>query len=619
VIEGMLRALVPAAAVGAIYVVLKSQGLLVGIVDTLATSIALAVTFFSLVYGLTKAVLAPNAPAWRVIHFTDHCATQLARMIIGLAAFFAIDSIFFQLGVAMELSMELAVVHNTVVGVVVAALVLRMLSPDFWRRDVAAAPAEMAAPSAEESAPPPDEEEEEDAATSGDIGQTAGFLLTAAIGIIAVAIPISAALGYFVLARFLTVRLIVSGALVAGLVLTRGLVHEVASFALRPDTAPGRRVSDILGLSPQALDRLRFWLLIATDLLLLIGGVLLGLALWGVSWTVIGGWLSTLVFGVQLGGITISLLDLAMAAAVFFIALALSRFIQRVLNRQVFKPIKMDVGVRHSLNAAIGYTGIVLAILLAIAALGLDLSNLAIIAGALSVGIGFGLQTIVNNFVSGLILLIERPVKVGDWVVVGAYEGFVKKINVRATELETFDRSYVIVPNSEFVSSAVTNWTHRNRQCRLIIKVRVPYGCDTQQVHDLLMSSAREHRDILRWPAAHVLFTDFGEAGLVFELRCYARDVDYFLSAPSELRFAIDRKLRAAGIHVPHPARDIYIRTVPWPEGARHAEGPGETPDPGRAMAGAGNGPARTPPSPSPPGPAGQKVPETGETPEGGE
>ena len=576
VIEGALRALVPAIAVGAIYIVLRSQGLLVGLVETLAVSVAVAITFFSLVYGLTKAVLAPEAPAWRVIHFTNDCAVGLGRMIVGLAGFFAVDWVLFRLGEALELSRELAIVHNTVVGVVITIVVLRMMSPRYWRRDAGTAAAGTeAAVQAEDTAPPPDDfDEEDDGATAGDIGRPLAVLLTIAIGLTAVAIPVAAALGYAVLSRFLTVRLVLTGVLVASLVLLRGMVHEIVTFALHEDTATGRRVAHVLGLSATGLNRLRFWLLIPTDLILLVGGALLALALWGVSWELIRAWTATLLFGVQLGGITISLVDIAIAGGVFFAALALSRFIQRVMNRQVFKPIRMDVGVRHSLNAAISYTGIVVAILLAIAALGLDLSSLAIIAGALSVGIGFGLQTIVNNFVSGLILLIERPVKVGDWVVVGAHEGFVKKINVRATELETFDRSYVIVPNAEFVSSAVTNWTHRNRQCRLIIRVRVPYGCDTQRVHDLLMGAARAHRDILRWPAPHVLFTDFGESGLVFELRCYARDVDHFLTAPSELRFTIDSKLREAGIHVPHPARDIHIRTVPWPEGTRDAEDP---------------------------------------------
>ena len=609
VTEGTFRALVPAIAAGALYLSLQYQGLLVGLMATLAESAAIALAFFGLVYGLTKATLAPEQPTWRVIQFTDDCAIRLGRMIITLAAFFAVDAVIFRLGEAMALSVELAVVHNTIVGAVVTVLVLRMMSPEFWRREGAAESGETTtAAQAEATAPPPDDllEDEEDGATSGEIGRGIGITLAIAIGLTAIAIPLVAALGYFVLARFLTVRLVLSATLVAGLVLLRGLIHEVVIYALRPETAPGRALGHLLGLQAQGLARLRFWLLIPLDLLLLAGGALLGLALWGVSWEVIGTWSSAVLYGLSIGGITISLVEIAIAAGVFFAALAFTRFLQRVLTRQVFRPINMDIGVRQSLNAGISYAGLIVAFLLAIAALGLDLSNLAIIAGALSVGIGFGLQTIVNNFISGLILLIERPVKAGDWVVVGEFEGTVKKINVRATELETLDRAYVILPNSQLISASVTNWTHRNRQCRLIIEVRVPYGCDTQDIHDLLMRCAREHRDILRWPAPYVLFQDFGESGLVFELRCYARDVDYFLTAPSELRFAIDARLRDAGIQIPYPARDIYVRTVPWPDGAEATAPRAEPAEPRRG------------PQPAPhAGEASRRVPEASDAPEG--
>jgi len=572
-VEGTVRALVPALAAFAIYGVLAAQGLLHGLVDTLALTAAAAITFFSLVYGLSRAALAPHAPHWRVINFTQDSAVRLERMIIALAAFFAVDGVIVRLGRELQVGPELAVTHNFLAGLVVAAMILRLLWGDMWRREQAP-PEEAAAPATPpEPAEPEEAEEESEGREEGsDLAGTFWRLIVIAIGLTAVAIPISAALGYFTLARFLTTRLVMTGVLVALVVLLHGLARELAEHVLTPGSAACRRLQRVFAVSGRGIDRIRFWTLALLDVLLLALGALLALALWGVGWDILSVWLHTLLFGIQIGGMTLSLLDVAIAAGVFVAVVALSRALQRLMERRVFPQTRLDVGVRHSLEAAIGYGGLVVALLLAVSALGLDLSNLAIIAGALSVGIGFGLQTIVNNFVSGIILLIERPVKVGDWVVVGAYEGFVKKINVRATELETFDRASVIVPNSDLVSSAVTNWTHKNRQCRLIVKVRVPYGCDTQTVHDLLLRSAREHRGILRWPAPHVLFMDFGESGLVFELRCYARDVDDFLTAPSELRFAIDRRLREAGIAIPHPGRDIYVRTIPWDGGGAGEE-----------------------------------------------
>ena len=236
--------------------------------------------------------------------------------------------------------------------------------------------------------------------------------------------------------------------------------------------------------------------------------------------------------------------------------------LQRALNEKVFPRTRFDIGVRHSLSMALGYVGFAIAALIGINALGLDLSNLAIIAGALSVGIGFGLQAIVNNFVSGLILLVERPVKVGDWVIIGAHEGTVKRISVRATEIETFDRQSVIIPNSELISSAVGNWTHKDRLCRVIIDIGVAYGSDTSEVREILLRCASENSHVLKQPAPYVVFRNFGDSSLDFQLRCFLSDVDYFLVVPSELRFAIDEAFRQANIEIPFPQRDLHVRSV---------------------------------------------------------
>ncbi|MEM9093933.1 MAG: mechanosensitive ion channel domain-containing protein, partial [Pseudomonadota bacterium] len=246
---------------------------------------------------------------------------------------------------------------------------------------------------------------------------------------------------------------------------------------------------------------------------------------------------------------------------------------------------RLDSGVQNSLKTLIGYVGLLIAFAAGVSALGFDLSNLAIIAGALSVGIGFGLQSIVNNFVSGLILLFERPIKVGDWVVTSAGEGIVKRISVRSTEIETFNRSSVIVPNSELISNAVTNMTHKNTVGRLIIPVGVSYDSDVEEVIRLLEEAANETKLMVSYPAPYVYFESFGDSALNLELRGFVRDINQSLSIRTKLRVAIFNKLKEAGVSIPFPQRDVHVRAA-GPAGTAQGAAQGAF----AAPAGAANG-----------------------------
>ena len=319
---------------------------------------------------------------------------------------------------------------------------------------------------------------------------------------------------------------------------------------------------------------LRFWLVAAADTVLALAVAVALLMSWGLAWTDLGGWLADAADGVRIGSYRFSVTDLLFAALVFAALLVATRWLQRILETRVFPQTRLDAGMRNSLKTTVGYAGLLVAVAAGISTAGIDLSNLAIIAGALSVGIGFGLQNIVNNFVSGLILLVERPVKVGDWIVVGEHQGYVQRINVRATEIRTFRRSSVIIPNSELLSSALVNWTHKDAVARVDVPVGVSYHSDVERVRETLLEIAASHPEVARWPEPFVLFTAFGDSALDFELRCFVPQAGEVFRIATEIRFEIVRRFRERGIEIPFPQRDVHLRGLEALPAARRGGGP---------------------------------------------
>ncbi len=293
------------------------------------------------------------------------------------------------------------------------------------------------------------------------------------IGILAVASIVAVIPGYARLSNYLLKALLISIIIIGVLFILRSLLVELISLALH-----SRMVKQVFNISQGTIHALSFWFRALLDLISLSAGLLLIVSVWGVPLDVVWWWTETVFSGFTVGSVTISLTDIALALLTLLATIAITRLLQRTLLKKVLPETRLDASVQHSITAGIGYAGIILAVSLSIAVLGADMANIALIAGALSVGIGFGLQNVVNNFVSGLILLFERPIKVGDWVIVGTNEGFVKDIHIRATELETFQRASVIIPNADLLSTAVTNWTHKDSWGRIEIRVGIAYGSD---------------------------------------------------------------------------------------------------------------------------------------------
>ena len=352
--------------------------------------------------------------------------------------------------------------------------------------------------------------------------------------------------GYPYLALFIIDRIIYSIVLVLVFMGCRKVLHDILhrllflKFWLK--TFRMRR---------RVLRRIDFWSSFIVDPLFVFAGLFVLLALWGVPTDVLHNIIYKLFNGFTIGGIKISLSSIILGIVVFFVSITIVKTLRQKLESGLLTRMDIEDGTRHSLAAGFSSIGYVASALLAIVIMGGNLTSLALVAGALSVGIGLGLQNVVNNFVSGIIILFERPVKVGDWVIINGEEGQIKQINIRSTEMETFNRSSLIIPNADLLSTTVTNLTHGNNWSRQKVKVGVAYGSDVEKVRNILLECAANNKKVMRKPEPYVLFQDFGSNSLDFELRCYTSDIWSGWTIPSDLRYEINQRFREEGIEIP--------------------------------------------------------------------
>ena len=373
------------------------------------------------------------------------------------------------------------------------------------------------------------------------------------IAITAATVAGSTMAGYVSLARFVGAQVVATG----GIIYLAYIVHKASEYLSTRrlnvdddnDTASARILRATVGL--------------LLDIAILFIGIPVLLLQWGFDWAEVFGWIRTAFFGFQIVGVTISLQSILIAIGILIGGVFLTRILQRWFIQRAELTGTLNNGVRDSIRTALGYAGFIASVLLATSSLGVSYSSLAIVAGALSLGIGFGLQSIVNNFVSGLILLVERPIKLGDWIVVGDKEGRVQKISVRSTQIGTFDRSTVIVPNADLITGQVVNRDHGDSVGRLIVNVGVSYTANPEQVIDILDTIGRNHPLVQKTDASpHVVFEAFGESSMNFSLRLLLHDIKYSLNVKTELHVAIYQAFRDAGIEIPFPQRDLNIRNT---------------------------------------------------------
>ncbi|TPN16068.1 mechanosensitive ion channel family protein [Mesorhizobium sp. B2-1-3] len=475
---------------------------------------------------LANAALEPRLPNWRLIPVESGPARWLVRLTTAMAVVISVNTFLSvindKMGSPLSLTIARSFVATIVVGIIL--ILMAMLRP-FKARD-------------------------------GSWRPWPAWLryLALALGLFTI---IAALLGYIGLALFVSLQVVVTGtALVTAYIgfLSAQAIGDEGAFA---NTSVGRWLSANSSYEDTALDQLGLVVSVAINVMIVLVFLPLILLMWGFQLGDIQAWAYKLATGINIGSVTISVTGILSGIVVFIIGYFLTRWFQGWLDGSVMARGKVDTGVRNSIRLAVGYAGVALAALIGISAAGIDLSSLALVAGALSLGIGFGLQNVVSNFVSGLILLAERPFKVGDWIVAGDISGTVKKISVRATEIETFQRQSVILPNSNLINNAVGNWTHRNKLGRIDIKVGVAYGSDVKQVHAVLLEIARGHPLVLKNPEPFVLFSNFGPAALEFEIRLFLADVMNGNIVQNDIRFTVLETFSDQHIEIPSTPRAV--------------------------------------------------------------
>ena len=469
-----------------------------------------------------RGLLAPGEGHWRLFSLGERATALIFRFLMFTAAVWAAERLLEAVAEATA-SLDIAVASRalgaTLIGLAGAGTLQRVVDP--------------------QHAPPP----------GRDPWAPARTLAWAFVAILVGA----AGLGYIAFAAFLVNQTLFVCAVGGSLYLADALVQESAEQFLKPQTAFGRGLMTIIGLSRDTMEQIVVIAQGFARLAALVTAIVVAFAPLGLPSQDIASTARTAYFGVTIGGVTISLSTLIAAAFVFVVGVVATRAAQNWLSDRYLPRTRLDPSVSHSISAITGYVGLVIALMLAGGRLGLDMGQFTIVAGALSVGIGFGLQGIVNNFVAGLILFWERRIRVGDWVVVGSEEGFVRRINARATEIETFERSTLIVPNSTLVTTPVKNWILSDRVARVLVALNVDFAADPEKVRELLIASARAQNLVLAIPAPLVVFKEIGDWALKFELVCYVDDALIAYKVQSELNFDILKRLRETEVKIAAP------------------------------------------------------------------
>lgn len=505
-------------------------------------SSAIFAALLAIVVGtLVRAVLSPRDPALRLVNLTDKAATRISWYLVAIVIVYAVDLALGDIGRILVSPLSITVVRTFGASLIYGALLTGLLLTPFTCAPVKSAEGTVMVPVTTRITP---------------------WWLKLPLWVITIAILATTLLGYLALGRFIAQQLVLSGtvAVAAGLIYLT--IRSITRTIDDPANPVGHTLTSRLRVEPSRLNELAWLAEALLTIILLLIAVPLILVQWGFTAADMRDWIASAFFGFDVGQLRISPARILFGVLLFIALLFATRVFQRWLRERVLEPRRVEAGIANSIETTFGYSCIALSTILAISYAGLDITNIAIVAGALSVGIGFGLQSIVNNFVSGLIVLVERPVKIGDRILVGDQEGHVRRISVRSTEIETFDRARLIIPNSELITGRVTNKTHRSLIGRGTVNISAHRGSDPEKVIEIMVSCAQSHPQILTEPGPGAALTAVSANSLDFFMWFFVADVSRAFVTQSDVYISLLKAFKEADIEIPYSQHDVHLRDL---------------------------------------------------------
>ncbi len=547
----LVGTLLPGLAAVALVESLDAIGAIPPRLQQVAETFEVATFVAAFIAALSACLLVPKRPSWRLLSLDDSAALRLRKYAWGAAGLTWLSIMLVALDRAARTSEVTTVAADglmalTYLGLIIA--ILTSLARMHNRQAAEAAEAEARA----------DPRAGGDGKVRGAPRRSGWIVLARLVGHIAVAAAVIATLlGYLNFALFVAQQLVWVAVVFMAVSLLLKFADDLATWVLAPSSRAGQTIVLTTGLSEARVEQAGVLL----SAVLRVGVIVLGLlalaAPFGNLNAFLGG-LDSLSGGLKIGETTLRPSSVMYAVLVFLVVWAVMQAFQRWLSDTYLPKTELDAGARNSISTVTRYLGIIAAVLWGLTALGIGFEKLALVVSALSVGIGFGLQAITQNFVSGLILLAERPVKIGDWVKLGDQEGDIKRISVRSTEIQVGDKSTLIVPNSELITKTIRNMTMGNAQGRIQIQFSVPLNTDVAALRQILLDAYTDHPGVLSDPAPSVFIDSIANGQIAINSFAYVSGPRAVYGARSELYFTVLQKFAEAGIALSSPT-DIHL------------------------------------------------------------